>query len=396
MACGKHGTTNHFAIIPAPAEQKIETTHFKLTTSTKFCFEGLGQNSNIAAYVTNKVRHLHVRPKIVGKPQKNCITLKINTDIPQPEEGYRIVVNDKGVTITAQTEQGLFYGFQTFMQMLPDDIFQTRYHSVSIPCCTIKDYPRYKWRAFRFDCKGKNLSSNELKRLIDVMATYKLNKLHLQVPALAEANNRLSLSELQLARDYAQERYINIIFETDSMGADDYAELNSTRNIAAEQLITTTPTTLTQDYRFDPSVDENEGGGLFELDSVNGKWEHKLLPALCAFSECLWTPREQRSWPDFRHRIEHHKIRLGGMGYSYSLGSFRPIVRWLRTENGGWKALVDTEVYGVAIHYTTDGTTPTPQSPILHGAVPVANGCELKILSVYRGKVRDSVYVFKR
>jgi hexosaminidase len=48
----------------------------------------------------------------------------------------------------------------------------------------------------------------------------------------------------------------------------------------------------------------------FELD-------YKIFPRLCAFSETVWTPGEQREWQDFTRRMETQKARLNLLGVDY-------------------------------------------------------------------------------
>ena len=55
---------------------------------------------------------------------------------------------------------------------------------------------------------------------------------------------------------------------------------------------------------------------------------------------------------------------------------------------------IETEVPNTYIFYTTDGTMPTRQSSIYLGPVNLARGTHIKLLPVYKGDERDSVYEF--
>ncbi|CCZ12455.1 putative uncharacterized protein [Prevotella sp. CAG:1092] len=51
--------------------------------------------------------------------KKGNITIQITPSLKMAEEGYRLSVTAKGVTIKAKTANGAFYGMQSFMQLLP-------------------------------------------------------------------------------------------------------------------------------------------------------------------------------------------------------------------------------------------------------------------------------------
>jgi len=69
-------------------------------------------------------------------------------------EGYHLSVTPKGVVINANQPAGLFYGIQTFLQLLPKEIEShqlVKKASWQIPCTTITDYPRYAYRGLLLD-----------------------------------------------------------------------------------------------------------------------------------------------------------------------------------------------------------------------------------------------------
>jgi hexosaminidase len=111
------------------------------------------------------------------------INLIINktTDPELGNEGYRLTVNENSVSISANKAAGLFYGMQSFVQLLPKEIES---HSVvmdmkwTAPCAEIKDYPRFGWRGLMFDVSRHFFTKDEVKRFIDDMVKYKYNLLH--------------------------------------------------------------------------------------------------------------------------------------------------------------------------------------------------------------------------
>jgi hexosaminidase len=111
------------------------------------------------------------------------ITLNI-APTPDPKlgnEGYVLKVSESVATITANTAAGLFYGVQTFRQLLPDEIestTKTENIQWKAPAVEVTDYPRFAWRGLMLDVSRHFFTKEEVKRFIDDMVKYKYNILH--------------------------------------------------------------------------------------------------------------------------------------------------------------------------------------------------------------------------
>ena len=105
----------------------------------------------------------------------------------QPEigdEGYQLIVTPKKVTITANQPAGIFYGVQSFLQLLPPEIATdslVKNITWSAPCVSITDYPRFGWRGLMLDVSRHFFTKKEVKMYMDQMAAYKYNVLHLHL-----------------------------------------------------------------------------------------------------------------------------------------------------------------------------------------------------------------------
>ena len=84
-------------------------------------------------------------------------------------EGYSLEVKKDGIVVKAATEAGIFYGQQTLKQL---------YTSEGFPCVSITDVPRFSYRGLHLDVSRHFFPKEEIMKLLDVMAYYKLNKLH--------------------------------------------------------------------------------------------------------------------------------------------------------------------------------------------------------------------------
>lgn len=108
------------------------------------------------------------------------ITLGINNDKVKKAEGYTLNVTPKGVTVTGADAAGVFYGIQSFLQLLPSEIYSS--HPVkgvewTAPCVSITDAPERPWRGMMLDVARYFHDKDYVKHFIDMMAMYKLNKL---------------------------------------------------------------------------------------------------------------------------------------------------------------------------------------------------------------------------
>ena len=97
------------------------------------------------------------------------------------EEGYKLTVSaSEGVSIEAATPAGLYYAFQTVKKIAGPymALGKPAPGAVTIPEVTIEDEPRYPWRGMEIDCARHFFSVAQLKKMIDILAVYKINRLH--------------------------------------------------------------------------------------------------------------------------------------------------------------------------------------------------------------------------
>jgi hexosaminidase len=121
--------------------------------------------------------------------RRNAIVLRLLTFVaPDPlgSEGYTIRVDRDTLLIQASNGAGLFYGVQTVRQLLPyrvEDHHSAYQREVSwrIPAMTVEDTPTHGWRGSMLDVSRHFFTVDEVKQVIDILALYKLNTLHLHL-----------------------------------------------------------------------------------------------------------------------------------------------------------------------------------------------------------------------
>ena len=117
-----------------------------------------------------------VQPGQVELPTGNALTVTAAADSGFGPEAYRLDVSAAGVVIRANDNAGAFYGGQTLRQLVAESGATHR-----IPMMSIEDAPRYNWRGFMLDVSRHYFDKATLLRVLDWMADYKLNRLHLHL-----------------------------------------------------------------------------------------------------------------------------------------------------------------------------------------------------------------------
>ncbi len=116
-----------------------------------------------------------------GKPMKEGnggFSFTVNPELEAEE--YIIRIDKKGAAVQASALNGFLYACETLKQMLPVEVYGGKKAKADwvLPYATIHDKPRFAYRGMHMDPSRHFWSVEETKRYIDVMATYKLNRLH--------------------------------------------------------------------------------------------------------------------------------------------------------------------------------------------------------------------------
>ena len=94
------------------------------------------------------------------------------------KEAYELTVNEKEILVKASTAAGFLYGAATLRQLMPAAAKDVSDGVAVIPAMTIKDEPRFAWRGVMIDCVRHWWPKEELKKIIDLMASLKMNIWH--------------------------------------------------------------------------------------------------------------------------------------------------------------------------------------------------------------------------
>ncbi len=249
-------------LIPLPVSASATGGTFVLTEAAAIQVEpGTAELTAIGQYLADKLKpatgySMQVMVASGAPADGNIYLTTAGGDPALGEEGYELTILPDSVRLVAYRPAGLFRGVQTIRQLLPPQIERRGIQPGPWPMATgvIRDYPRFAWRGVMLDVARHFLGAEDVKRIIDLLAYYKMNRFHLHLsddqgwriaidawPNLAVYGGSTEVgggpggyytqAEYADIVAYAQSRYIIVVPEIDMPGHTNaalasYAELN--------------------------------------------------------------------------------------------------------------------------------------------------------------------------
>ena len=173
-----------FSVIPYPASVCLSDGFFELTGADFYVDDALGQEGvEVAARFAERLRKATgYRNRVkTGKPASFQTGVRfVAGAYPEGAEAYGLTIGEDGVTLTAAGKQGLLNAVHTLMQMLPSSFFapDTRGARYRVQYAQIQDSPRFRYRGVLIDSGRHFFPAEEIKKCLDVMALYKVNRFH--------------------------------------------------------------------------------------------------------------------------------------------------------------------------------------------------------------------------
>lgn len=237
------------AIIPRPAALVEDGGTFSLSAGTVIAVEpGNAEVKAVGQYLADALKPATGYALPVqdagATSARGSISLSLSgADAGLGEEGYQLSITPDLVSLVANQPAGLFYGVQSLRQLLPPAIDSSSLQPGpwKIGTGTITDHPRFAWRGAMLDVARHFFSVREVTRYIDLLAYYKINRLHLHLsddqgwriqinswPNLTQVGGSLevggtpggyySQDDYAYIVAYARSRYIMVIPEIDMPG----------------------------------------------------------------------------------------------------------------------------------------------------------------------------------
>ena len=176
MLIGVSALAQQPAIIPMPDQMTMGTGEWTIKKGATVSCDN-AQLRPAAEYLSNMLSTATgYRWSIV----KGRGSVRLSLDPSKGTGAYSLSVTTKGATIVGGDYRGVVNGIATLRQLLPADIEQGQVvkRSWTVPCVTVNDRPRFDWRGMELDCSRHFFTVDEIKHLLDVLALYKIDKLH--------------------------------------------------------------------------------------------------------------------------------------------------------------------------------------------------------------------------
>lgn len=130
-----------------------------------------------SASVTIISRMASVMDSLLVPGSQEGAVLSFVTDAALPDEGYVLTATPDTVRIAAKGRAGYFYGLQTLRRLLGAEMTAGKAGASNVlPAVHIEDSPRFAFRAMMLDVSRHFFTADEVKRVLDLMAEYKLNR----------------------------------------------------------------------------------------------------------------------------------------------------------------------------------------------------------------------------
>ena len=165
-----------FHVIPMPADVTVSEGSYAVAGKAFFLDPRMDDASSAAVRrFKNALETASGKPSPLGKDQ---IQFLVNPDLAA--EQYTLRVNADGVVVEASALNGFVYACETLKQMLPAAIYGDKKVAADwvLPFVEIQDPPRFAYRGMHMDPSRHFWTVDEVKRYLDVMTVYKLNRLH--------------------------------------------------------------------------------------------------------------------------------------------------------------------------------------------------------------------------
>lgn len=170
-----------------PKPLKMIVSSGELALPVEFVVSCNNVSDEIIQEANKFVSHINKATELNAQVQTNAANALINVSYYEGamnpgEESYSLDITATGVNIKAETATGFFYAFQTLKKILPPNVCagvkDEKIAEYTLPLVSISDKPRFKYRGFMLDVGRHFFTTDEVKRLLDIMAIYKMNIFH--------------------------------------------------------------------------------------------------------------------------------------------------------------------------------------------------------------------------
>lgn len=165
------------SIIPIPVQVMTSNAKFLMDKSTRIVVEGSGLNMMAETLQLEIKEATGLSLMVQPEESEQTIVLRIDEKFTSKREAYKIDIQENKIYLIGSDEAGLFYAIQSFKQLVNG----VKSRKIQIQGGIIEDYPEYEYRGMMLDVARHFFPLADVKHLIDQLAFYKVNHLHLHL-----------------------------------------------------------------------------------------------------------------------------------------------------------------------------------------------------------------------
>ena len=174
---------NEYNVIPFPNEITIKSGKMIIQDHLNVSMPSDSSSISLFKYFKDVLRNTSIAVNMISEEEKS--TLSFIVDNALSDEAYILNITSEKILIKSNnTGAGFFYGIQTLIQLMPAEILDTSKKGISkieLPAVSINDAPRFPYRGAMMDVARNFLPKETVLKFIDMMAVYKLNRLHMHL-----------------------------------------------------------------------------------------------------------------------------------------------------------------------------------------------------------------------
>lgn len=174
-------SAKEISIIPLPAKMELKSGEFTLKEKAKvYIADKNGAFEKVYKRWESKFEN-STQIELQQTRNEKRASLAIIQNPKLKAEAYHLSVKAEGIRIEASDAAGLYYALLSLEQLSCVELLagvKVKNWDRSFPCVEIEDTPRFGWRGFMLDEGRHFYGKDEVKKIIDAMARYKMNRFH--------------------------------------------------------------------------------------------------------------------------------------------------------------------------------------------------------------------------
>ncbi len=170
-------------LIPYPTSMNVHSGSLGISALKAIAYNGDTMREHAEAFAAQLEKSSGIKLEV--KPASETpgeSEIWFGTDANLGKDHYTMVVDVDGIRIKASEFGGWFYALQTLKQLMPRDYFASEKQADAevwdIPFMEIEDRPHLGHRGYMHDIARHFFNKDEVKKILDIMALYKLNRFH--------------------------------------------------------------------------------------------------------------------------------------------------------------------------------------------------------------------------